>query len=107
VTSAPLTSAVIAMELTDNQDMVIPIMAACLIARAASSLFSPTPVYRDFAERMVQDFEQQQAARAEVSEQKRVEAEAPLHVGKTSAFDERAAPEDKTDETPPDNTTTP
>ena len=43
VTGAPLTSAVIAMELTNNQDMVIPIMAACLLARAAASLFCPTP----------------------------------------------------------------
>ncbi|WP_426663638.1 chloride channel protein [Rhodanobacter aciditrophus] len=62
VTGAPLTSAVIAMELTDNQAMVIPIMAACLLARAAASIFSPTPVYKDFAERLVRDFEQQQAA---------------------------------------------
>lgn len=61
VTGAPLTSAVIAMELTDNQAMVIPIMAACLLARAAASIFSPTPVYRDFAERMVRDFERLQA----------------------------------------------
>lgn len=59
VTGAPLTSAVISMELTDNQNMVIPIMAACLLARAAASLFSPTPVYHEFAERMVQDFEEQ------------------------------------------------
>jgi len=62
VTGAPLTSAVIAMELTANQAMVIPVMAACLLARAASSLFCPTPVYRDFAERMVRDFERQQRA---------------------------------------------
>ena len=104
VTSAPLTSAVIAMELTDNQDMVIPIMAACLLARAASSLFSPTPVYRDFAERMVQDFENQQAARVKVAENALVDAENPHHAGKTSAFDERAAPEQHTDENTPDRT---
>ena len=53
VTGAPLTAAVIAMELTNNQDMVIPIMAACLLARAAASLITPTPVYKEFAERMV------------------------------------------------------
>ncbi|OOG58289.1 chloride channel protein [Rhodanobacter sp. B05] len=106
VTGAPLTSAVIAMELTDNQDMVIPIMAACLLARAAASLFSPTPVYKDFAERMVQDFEHQQAAHAALSEKARLEAEALHHVGRTSAFDERAAPEENTDESSPDRTTT-
>ncbi len=65
VTGAPLTSAVIAMELTDNQNMVIPIMAACLLARAAAALFCPTPVYKEFAKRMVQDFERHQAAQAE------------------------------------------
>lgn len=68
VTGAPLTSAVIAMELTNNQDMVIPIMAACLLARAAASLFSPTPVYKDFAERLIQDFERQQAQREEAAQ---------------------------------------
>lgn len=104
VTSAPLTSAVIAMELSDNQDMVIPIMAACLLARAASSLFSPTPVYRDFAERMVQDFENQQAARAEATRNTSDEAETPHHAGKTSAFEERAAPEGLVDETSTDRT---
>lgn len=92
VTGAPLTSAVISMELTDNQNMVIPIMAACLLARAAASIFSPTPVYKDFAERMVQDFEHQQAAHAVATERARVEAEAAAHAGRTSAFDERAAP---------------
>src|SRR6185312_5590975 len=90
-----------------NQDMVIPIMAACLLARAAASLFSPTPVYKDFAERMVQDFEHQQAAHAALSEKARLEAEALQHVGKTSAFDERATPEENTGESSPDHTTTP
>jgi H+/Cl- antiporter ClcA len=69
VTGAPLTSAVIAMELTDNQSMVIPIMAACLLARAAASLFSPTPVYKDFAERMVRDFELEHAQAAAVEDE--------------------------------------
>jgi len=94
VTGAPLTSAVIAMELTDNQDMVIPIMASCLLARAAASLFCPTPVYKDFAERMVQDFEQQQAAaQAEkAGASAAANNETMHHVGETTAFDEPAAP---------------
>src|SRR5690348_11615257 len=95
VTGAPLTSAVIAMELTDNQDMVIPIMAACLLARAAASLFCPTPVYRDFAERMVQDFERQQAARSRAADPAEAlvgeDASSPPG-GHTSAFDEPAGP---------------
>ena len=89
VTGSPLTSAVIAMELTDNQDMVIPIMAACLLARAAASLFCPTPVYRDFAERMVRDFDRQQAART---------GQAPMQplpaASETTAYTEPAAPAD-------------
>ncbi|MEP7186853.1 MAG: chloride channel protein, partial [Rhodanobacter sp.] len=105
VTGAPLTSAVIAMELTDNQDMVIPIMAACLLARAAASLFCPTPVYKDFAERMVQDFERQQATHAKDAEKARADLDAQTHVGKTSAYDEQAAPVDTdaaaSEQTPP------
>jgi H+/Cl- antiporter ClcA len=83
VTGAPLTSAVIAMELTDNQAMIIPVMAACLLGRAAASLLSPTPVYKDFAERLVQEFERQQPARP---------TDPVEHVGSTSAFDEPAGP---------------
>jgi H+/Cl- antiporter ClcA len=64
MSGAPLTSTVIAMELTDNQTMVIPIMAVCLLARAVASIFCPTPVCKDFAERMVQDFERQSAMSA-------------------------------------------
>jgi H+/Cl- antiporter ClcA len=104
VTGAPLTSAVIAMELTDNQDMVIPIMAACLLARAAASLFCPTPVYKDFAERMVQDFEQQQAAQADSAEKSRLEAEALQHAHPTSAFGEPNAPLNDINDGPADKT---
>lgn len=104
VTGAPLTSTVIAMELTDNHAMAIPIMAACLLARAAASLFCPTPVYKDFAERMVQDFERQQAAHAGTAEQAKLVAEALRHAGSTSAFDEPAAPIDEMDDDPSSKT---
>lgn len=96
VTGAPLTSAVIAMELTDNQDMVIPIMAVCLIARAAASFFCPTPVYKDIAERMVQDFEKQEAL-ANVIDRAAV-TEVTSHVGKTSTFGESGVPTDATED---------
>jgi H+/Cl- antiporter ClcA len=91
VTGAPLTSAVIAMELTNNQDMVIPIMAACLLARAAASIFCPTPVYKDFAERMIQDFERQQALRAEAENQRETSSPAE-EIGPTSAYGEPVDP---------------
>lgn len=91
VTGAPLTSAVIAMELTNNQDMVIPIMAACLLARAAASIFCPTPVYKDFAERMIQDFERQQARRTE-GENPQETATPTVEIAPTSTYGEPAAP---------------
>jgi H+/Cl- antiporter ClcA len=100
VTGAPLTSAVIAMELTNNQDMVIPIMAVCLLARAAASIFCPVPVYKDFAERMIRDFEQQQAARAKEEHAEPPSPAAPT--GPTSTYGEPAAPVEKpTDESKP------
>ena len=89
VTGAPLTSAVIAMELTNNQDMVIPIMAACLLARAAASIFCPTPVYKDFAERMMQDFERQHAQHAEAEKQGR-DVDDAQDTGATGAYGEPA-----------------
>jgi H+/Cl- antiporter ClcA len=55
VTQAPLTAAVISMELTANQQMALPIMAACLLARATSALVCHKPVYRAMAESLVED----------------------------------------------------
>ncbi|HEX6834352.1 MAG TPA: chloride channel protein [Rudaea sp.] len=59
VTQAPLTSAVISMELTDNHDFVLPIMAACLLGRTFSTLVCKTPVYRAFAQTLVRQREQE------------------------------------------------
>ncbi|MBS0516432.1 MAG: chloride channel protein [Proteobacteria bacterium] len=64
VTQAPLTSAVITLELTANQSMVIPILAVCLLARAIAALIAPVPVYRAFAQRLIDEHERQQAADA-------------------------------------------
>jgi len=55
VTQAPLTSAVISMELTDNSDMLLPILATVLLARALSALVSPTPIYKALAQRVLAD----------------------------------------------------
>ena len=64
VTQAPLTSAVITMELTDNHEFVLPIIAACLLGRAFSTLLCKTPVYRAFARRAVEARERELAAGA-------------------------------------------
>ncbi len=64
VTQAPLTSAVISLELTANQNMVIPIMTVCLLSRAMSALMCHTPVYRAFALREIEEYEAKKAAEA-------------------------------------------
>jgi H+/Cl- antiporter ClcA len=58
VTQAPLTAAVISLELTANQNVVIPLMAVCLLSRGVSSLACQKPVYRAFADRLIEEFEQ-------------------------------------------------
>ncbi len=64
VTQAPLTAAVISMELTDNHDFVLPIMAACLLGRTFSSLVCKTPIYRALATSLIEERERQLAAEA-------------------------------------------
>ncbi|MCL6619384.1 MAG: chloride channel protein [Thermomonas hydrothermalis] len=53
VTQAPLTSAVIAMEMTDNQDMLLPILTTVLLARTASALICRQPLYKALAQRLL------------------------------------------------------
>jgi H+/Cl- antiporter ClcA len=53
VTQAPLTSAVISMEMTDNNNMLLPILATVLIARGASGLLCRQPVYKALAMRLL------------------------------------------------------
>jgi H+/Cl- antiporter ClcA len=55
VTQAPLTSAVITMEMTDNNEMLLPILATVLIARGFSALVCHVPVYKALAQRLVAD----------------------------------------------------
>ena len=62
VTQTPLTAAVISLELTNNQGLVLPIMAVCLLARASSALLCRKPVYSAFADRLVADYERQRSA---------------------------------------------
>lgn len=53
VTQAPLTSAVISLELTDTNGMLLPILATVLLARGVSGLVCHVPIYRGLAERLV------------------------------------------------------
>ena len=76
VTQAPLTATVISMELTANQQMVLPIMATCLLARAVSTLLCRKPVYHALADRLVEGYRHELALR-EAREHAR-EAPAPM-----------------------------
>jgi len=49
VTQAPLTSAVISLELTDTNGMLLPILATVLLARGISGLVCHVPIYRGLA----------------------------------------------------------
>ena len=50
VVQAPITAFVIVMEMTDNHDMVIPLMAAAIIASVTSRMVCHTPLYKALAE---------------------------------------------------------
>jgi H+/Cl- antiporter ClcA len=49
VTQAPITAFVIVMEMIDNHEMVLPLMAAAFIAKACSRLVCPTPLFHTMA----------------------------------------------------------
>lgn len=54
VVQAPITAFVIVMEMTDNHNMVLPLMATALIATAVSRMICPHPLYRTLAERFLE-----------------------------------------------------
>lgn len=91
VTQAPLTATVISLELTDNQQMILPILATCLLARAVSSLLSRKPVYRALADKLIEGYELELARRAAAVE------------GSDHRDDERTIVEDPATPLPPDN----
>jgi H+/Cl- antiporter ClcA len=53
VVQAPITAAVIVMEMTDNQDMTVPLMAASFLAYGVSRLICPHALYGALAERFL------------------------------------------------------
>lgn len=53
VVQAPITAFVIVMEMTDNHNMILPLMAASFIATAVSKRISPEPLYKSMAETFV------------------------------------------------------
>ena len=49
VVQTPITAFVIVMEMTDNHDLLLPLMATAFIAYGTSRLVCPTPIYRILA----------------------------------------------------------
>lgn len=49
VTQAPITAFVIVMEMTDNHEMILPLMAAALIAKFCSRIICPVPLFHTMA----------------------------------------------------------
>lgn len=53
VTQAPITAFVIVMEMIDNHEMVLPLMAAAFIANACSKLVCPDPLFHTMAKNFI------------------------------------------------------
>lgn len=49
VTQAPITAFVIVMEMTDNHEMILPLMATALVAKASSKLVCPESLFHAMA----------------------------------------------------------
>ena len=55
VVQTPLTAVIIIMEMTDNQNILLPVMATALLANGVSKLVNPQPIYRALAEDFIRD----------------------------------------------------
>jgi H+/Cl- antiporter ClcA len=53
VTQAPITAFVIVMEMIDNHEMILPLMAAAFIAKVCSRLVCPTPLFHTMAQNFI------------------------------------------------------
>lgn len=53
VVQTPITAFVIVMEMTDNHDLLLPLMATAFVAYATSRVICPTPIYHTLAEQFL------------------------------------------------------
>lgn len=77
-TQVPITAFVIVMEMTDNHEMILPLMAASFIASACSRLISPSALFHTLSGNFIEKPEKRakpQPAEPEPSEPKPVDAE--------------------------------
>ncbi len=61
VVQTPITAFVIVMEMTDNQDLVLAMMATALISSGTSKLICKKPIYEALAENLLAMFSEQQS----------------------------------------------
>lgn len=55
VIQSPITASVIVMEMTDNPDILLALMATAIIAHGTSRLVCPTPIYRALAAQFLEN----------------------------------------------------
>ena len=65
VTQAPITAFVIVIEMTENHEMILPLMAAAFIAKICSRLICPTPLFHTMALFFLNKPKQEEKADAE------------------------------------------
>ena len=65
VVQAPVTAFVIVMEMTDNHDMIVPLMATSLLAAGCSKVVCRKPLYRALADQFINE-SQPKASKSEV-----------------------------------------
>lgn len=53
VVQTPITAFVIVMEMTDNHDLLLPLMATAFVAYVTSRMVCPTPIYHTLAEQFL------------------------------------------------------
>lgn len=56
VTQAPITAFVIVMEMVDNHEMILPLMATAFIAKLCSRLICPTPLFHAMAQNFIRKY---------------------------------------------------
>ena len=65
VVQAPVTAFVIVMEMTDNHDMIVQLMATSLLAAGCSKVVCRKPLYRALADQFINE-SQPKASKSEV-----------------------------------------
>jgi H+/Cl- antiporter ClcA len=75
VVQAPITAFVIVMEMTDNHNLVLAMMATSLLASGTSKLICPKPIYHALAENFVRALAQEKLEQIEKPESETVEAQ--------------------------------